>query len=189
MEKIDNNIIHALKQKPERFSMSVLLFCCVKINNKYYLPAQTTNPAWKTYFPFHDNVNKNFVLKDATSQTFSEIIEEIDSTFAQNISDSLNKAINHFENLFGCTCKIKKSKKESLYEIKTSLSTKKLTAYKFYNYIITSVSDTKNFADIIKTKYKLFDIDDLEKDNNLVSNAILFVKAAKTELKRNAIKL
>ena len=141
------------------------------------------------YYPFYDDVNKTPVLKESTSKTFGELIKETDETIPINEKEKVALAINRFEELIGCKCKVIKSPVNNvIYELKYSKTSGKYSVYKLYNYIIVGVDDKDKLLKANKLPTRSYDIDKLS-PKEVVGNAVHFVNTAKNELKKYAIEL
>lgn len=168
--KIDDNV------KIERFDMAVNFYAIINVDGNPNLISYDFNPAWNSWYPFYDDVNKTPIIKKSKAKTYGELIKECDESIKISIDEKINLAKARFKKLIGDSdFEIEKLENFIVYEIKYSKTANLYTIYKLYNFVITNIDDKDILFRPKKLKYKLFNLNNFIKEN-LVSNAVYIVE-------------
>ena len=149
--------------KVKRFDMDICFYEFVNIDGKNFLKVYFLNPAYKLWFPFFDDKNKEALEIESSATTYGELVEEFEQNYKINLVEKLILAKDRYRELVkDKVFATKESKNFVIYELKVSKSAKVYTLYKFFNYkIISTDADTETASGI---KCKLIEVDNLPED-------------------------
>jgi len=179
-----NNVIPA-GCMPGRADMAISFIC----HTDNGLLTYDYNPAWNSWYPFYDDVNKTPIQCDFNGKTFKDLIAEHERIMPVDLPAQLEKAHLRFAEIFGTNCKVRPLKNHSVvYELKYSKSQNIWTLYRIYNFVITEVAERQKMLNPVNMKYKFIKQDEI-KNSSLITNTLEIYDDIKDDISDNVINM
>ena len=157
--------------KIERFDMAINFYAIVNIEGQPNLVCYDYNPAWNSWYPFYDDINKIPAIQKSKSKTYKDLIKECDKILNIDLQQKLSQAKDRFKQLVGDTeIKLDKLDNFTVYEIKYSKTANLHTIYKLFNFVITKAEDSNVLLNPKELNCKTFNLNH-KQFQNLIGNA------------------
>ncbi len=154
--------------KIERFDMAINFYEFVNVGKETFLKVYEYNPAWKSLYPFYDDVNKTPLKYKSKAKTYKDLIDEYNANYFIDIEQKTSLAKKRYFDLnFVESIDLKKAENFVIYELKYSKTANAYTLYKLFNYIL--------FVDNAQVQNSRM-ISIFEPPESLIENAKWFLK-------------
>ena len=186
---IQNNIPAYIRV--QRHIAIISFYLVVKKDNQNFLVTYDIKPEWQMWYPFYYNPKGKAVNHFSSARTYSSLIKENNEYVKIDITKSILKAINYYKEIIGNVEFLIEPLNNGFleYELKYSKSTKMYTMYRFYNFVITEISNIKIPLNPAKFNCKLINLNEVSSTLNLISDAREIVLKNINQLIKHAISI
>lgn len=173
----------------QRHMAIISFYLTVKIENETYLVTYDFKPEWNSWYPYYYNPMGKAKNHFSSARTYENLIKENNEYVKFDITKEVLKAIKNYKKVIGNVELFIEPLRHGLleYELKYSKSTQMYTMYRFYNFVITEMSNINVALNPLNYNVNLIKLDDIGKTNNLISDACPIILKNINQLKRHTI--